>query len=455
MSWVNGNPCANLDQLEWPESITPSFDKQRFCENFQASAQAVWSHFLTDQTDGFQHNQATFYTDCGFSKDSTPDANQINACIIQHIVGYNSKVLGGELPGQVQALLRGVAYNAHDGQPQYQFDPFLTFDTPFTSQFSLDPYTRLIHSTQDGISAVAYSFSIDDKYGNFRDASSGFTVDAGGTTALLNKQPFDPYQQYSLNWGFNQGAPAVGNWVSASICGVDIQMSGPGSQRLPLSLDDGAYRNCPIKVTDSFGGTLALELTPSARRAVDTYTGATVSVFGMPVGPTFSGDPLVTSNLSGDDLQSCQSASSLPDLCANVTLSAVWSADPLARDVVYMGLDPKDMPRVNVNLPAAPLAPPDAHRVTWPASAKITTHPQDDGSVLVSWPAAQVGDGARLQYLLYVKNGADWDPAPGCDQYATSCAARLAPNAAMYVIALNNSVSPPSQTPQLFGSYSN
>jgi hypothetical protein len=182
-------------------------------------------------------------------------------------------------------------------------------------------------------------------------------------------------------------------------------------------------------VTDSFGGTLALNLTPSAKRAVDTYTGAFVSVFGIPIGPTFGGDPPVSSNLNDDELQSCQRGSSLADLCANVTLSAVWSADPLARDVVYMGMDPKDMPRVNVNLPAAPVAPPDAHRVTWPPSASISTRPQDDGSVLVSWPAAQVGDGARLQYLLYLKNGAGWDPVPGCDQYATSCAPRFGPNA--------------------------
>jgi hypothetical protein len=98
------------------KNITPSFDKQGFCRDFRTAAQSVWNHFLTDETDGFQHNQATFYQDCGFPKDSTPDANLTNACIIQHIVGYNSDVLGGELPGQVQALLRGVAYNTQDGQ---------------------------------------------------------------------------------------------------------------------------------------------------------------------------------------------------------------------------------------------------------------------------------------------------------------------------------------------------
>jgi len=110
-----------------------------------------------------------------------------------------------------------------------------------------------------------------------------------------------------------------------------------------------------------------------------------------------------------------------------VTLSATWAGDPLARDIVYMGLEPKAMPRVNVNLPAAPKLPPG--------------------------PAARVGNGAKLEYLLYVKNGANWDPVGDCDQSATSCHARLGTTASLYVIAVNTSATPPTQTPQLFGCY--
>jgi hypothetical protein len=452
---------------------------------------------------------------------------------------------------------------------------------PFGSQFALDPYTRLIHSNQDGIAAVAYSFSIDDKYGNFRDASSGFIVDAGGTSALDNNQPYDPYQQYKMNWGYNRGVytlvtlqpdldlanlepqlqalaeqnqkrpllirqgdqvavlgqvpdtawkltdplvtldqlqtlakdiaayqdvvdhtfggssvfpatvldlsapnprdigsldldgpnswpafllgdfvlqqnaaiPPVGNWVTASVCGVDVALNGPGSQRLPLRFQDGSYQKCTIKVTDSFGGMMTLDLTPAAQDLNDTYTGAKVSAYGLPIGETFSGEPLVTSNLIAGDLQTCQRNSSLPDLCQAVTLSATWADDPLARDVVYMGLDPKAMPRVNVNLPAAPKLPPDTQQVTWPQDATITALPQNDGTVLVSWPAAHILSGARLQYLLYVKTSVNWDPVIGCDQSATSCRTKLDDSAELYVIAVNNSASPPTQTPQLFGCY--
>jgi hypothetical protein len=458
MAWVNGNPCAAPGELVWPDNTGTAFDKTGFCKQFHATVQAVWNHFLTDETDGFEHHQADFYTDCNLPAKNTPtpDANLTNACIIQHIVGYNSKVLGGQLPGQVQAILRGVAYDAQDGSQQYQFDPFLTFEVPFTSQFSLDPYTRLIHSTRDGVSAVAYSFSIDDKYGNFRDASSGFIVDAGGTTALDNKQPFDPYQQYKLNWGFNQqdaSLSTIGNWTSGSVCGVEFPLDGAGSQRLPFTFQNGAYQPCPIKLTDTFGGSLALTVTPVEQRPVDSYTGSTVSLWSLPIGSTFSGQPPITSNLSVADMQACRANSSLADLCANVTVSATWAADPLARDVVYMGLHPEAMPRVNINLPAAPRVPPDAQQVTWPPDASITSQPQSDGTVLVTWPAARVGSGAQLQYLLYVKNAANWDPVGGCDQSATSCRAKLEPTASVYVIAVNTSAAPQTQTPQLFGCY--
>ncbi|MBV8885809.1 MAG: hypothetical protein JO235_17690 [Chroococcidiopsidaceae cyanobacterium CP_BM_RX_35] len=70
----------------------------------------------------------------------------------------------------------------------------------------------------------------------------------------------------------------------------------------------------------------------------------------------------------------------IPNEKQDITVDGV----PLARDVVYMGLDPKDMPRVNVNLPAAPPNPPDPNAVSWPPNATITTQLQSDGTVLVS-----------------------------------------------------------------------
>ncbi|UBF29990.1 hypothetical protein K9N68_37950 (plasmid) [Kovacikia minuta CCNUW1] len=590
MNQLNNTSQVNSSS-NWPDGIQSSFNKQNFCDRFLTTVKDVWLHFLTDQNDGFNKNTASFYKDCGLS-DSTPSEIQKNACIIQHIVGYNSQVLGGELPGQVQALLRGVAYDPTDGSQQYQYDPFLTFAAPYTSQFNLNPFTRLIHSKTDGIGATAYSFSIDDKYGNFRDASSGFMIDAGGTTALENQQPYDPYQQYQLNLSYNRdsfslimiqsgtnlasiqpqlqaiapqyknrpflikqgtnlsvlghatgtnwkltqplvtqaqlqiaadqekirtggathfyqdiidytfGSKSIfpttplnvnapnsqaiglldfdlesdwpdgeailygyisqqnadasiqGNWVSANVCGVDIAINGSGSQRLPLKFAAGAYQPCSITLKDSFGDAMALKLTLVSKQVTDTYTGASVNVWGLPIGDQFSNSPPITSNLSATDLQYCQnnSTATVSGLCNAINLSAVWAGDPLARDVVYMGLAPKDMPRVNINLPAAPPNPPNPNQVNWPPKATMAFQPQKDGTVLVSWPPAVVGSNKPLQYLLYVQNGASWQPQ-ACDQSQTSCSVKLGASATVYVIAVNNAVSPPSQTPQLFGCY--
>lgn len=238
MFWVKGNPCDNMDSFtssDWPDGLGGSvskFDKPNFCNKFKQAVTNVWTHFKDDPVDGYNgtqgynddpppiknNNKLGFMKDCGLydpkrKYEDGPkkgeiipppsDVNSINACILQHIVGYNSKVLGGDLPGQVQAILRGVAYEPKGDGVQYQYDPFLTFTVPYESKFNLDPFTRLIHNPNDGVDAVAYSFSIDDKYGNFRDISSGFIIDAGGVSALENKRPYDPYQQYRAVWGYN------------------------------------------------------------------------------------------------------------------------------------------------------------------------------------------------------------------------------------------------------------
>lgn len=595
--WVNqnGQPCSTsvMNQLVWPDGITSTFNKQNFCNQFSATVNAVWTHFLTDSQDGFQSNQAQFYADCGLTN-TNPDPDSINACIIQHIVGYNSKIEGGKLPGQVQALLRGVAYDPTDGNPQYQYDPFLTFAAPYNSQFNLNPFTRLIHSKTDGIGAVAYSFSIDDKYGNFRDASSGIIVDAGGTSALDNQQPYDPYQQYTVNWGYNRdpfslvlvqsgvklatiqtqlqsiaqqnqnrpflikrdqnlsvfghdsgnswkltqslvtldqlqvlakqeydstngathyyqdlidytfGTKSIfptsplnvnavnsqdiglldfdqpsdwgegqallygfitqqnadmsvkGNWTSATVCGLPITIARPGAQRLPLQFANGVYQPCTISMTDTYNETLTFTLTPEFKQVTDNYTGAQVSVWSLPIGDQFSGSPLIASSLKDSDLQTClQNSSSgrVSGLCNNVTLSAVWSGDPLSRDVVYMGLDPKNMPRVNVNLPPAPSEPVDPNVVSWPSNAAITFQPQNNEMVRVRWSTAVAGSNKPLKYLLYVQDGANWNLQQQCDQSQTYCDVKASSSLRVYVIAQNNAVQPPFQTPQLFGCY--
>jgi hypothetical protein len=588
---------GQFNPSDWPDGIGPKFDRQDFCNHYLTTVRDVWVHFLKNSTEGFNDHSLDFYKDCGLYDPNQPNippptdptGNLKNACIIQHIVGYVSGVLGGQLPGEVQALLRGVAYNPKDGldpaNKQYQYDPFLTFAAPYNSKFNLNPYTRLIHSPKDGIGAVSYSFSIDDKYGNFRDASVGILIDAGGTTILDNKQPYDPYQQYSMNWGYNRDkftllsvAPGVtlenvqdklaaiaannnnqpflikqdqnisvfghaavtgdtwkltnplvtlaqlqyaaqqehdrtngastdyqtlinylfgnstiknpissifpsyawdgsstnptvglldfdaggsgwdtgkailygnyisqqnadipqkGNWVSADAtkCGIPtpVTISGPGSQRLPVRLG----QPCQVTLTDSFKENLVFQLTPVSKQVQDKYTGATVTVTSLPTGDQTSGDPATTSNLTANDLKFCTDNTTVGRMtgyCNNINVSAVWSADPLSRDVVYMGLDPTNMPRVNVNLPNAPPTAPDTSQVSWPTNAAITVQ-QRGTNVIVSWTPAVASE--PVNYTVYQWNGSGWPPV--ClNISATTCSfPGQAQGIYLYAIAVN------------------
>ena len=57
---------------------------------------------------------------------------------------------------------------------------------------NLFPHTRLVNEATDGLDAPgAYAFSIDDRFGNFRERGSGFLFDVGGSTKLLNQDPYD------------------------------------------------------------------------------------------------------------------------------------------------------------------------------------------------------------------------------------------------------------------------
>lgn len=642
MFWVKNkdNPafCADktrLEQMKWPDHVCKydskksvqdcTFKHQYFCEKFQESVKVVWDHFTNDPVDGFNPNQKEVWRKCGFPNAPYPtDDNTKNFCIIQQIVGYDSKVLGGDLPGRVQALLRGVAFEGNDpydpNHPsvpkadvqQWQFDPFLTFAAPYNSQFNLNPYTRLVHdSGKDGLGSVSYSFSIDDKYGNFRDAASGFTVDAGGVTALENKRPYDPYQQYTVTWGYNRdqfslawldtgtdlngiqaklqqiadnhgkrpfllrqgdklavlghdgdGAwhltnplttksdlealaaqekenskgknhtyqdlidrvflkkpadvfpsqalnvdavseqailvldfdvdtgwpagearlydqitlkkadvPQANNWVSLTTCGHQVPVRGPGAQTLPLGYDTAkGYLPCEIVAKDKFGDELKLSMAPEKKTGIiDNYTGSKVTdwttLWSFPTGKKHTGEPPVTSDLSAKDLQYCIDNSSayfsVSGFCANVNVSAVWAGAPLARDVVYMGLDYVNMPRVGVSIAQPPKKGPDPDAVFWPNGAKVSGELLPDGeTVHVTWPKAIITSGKPLNYSLTfggqfqascnTQHNPDVNPNTYCDVKITKGDKT---SKKMDVVAINYTGKPVTQSVLLEGTF--
>lgn len=153
----------------------------------------------------------------------------------------------------------------------YHFDGFLHFWPPFESDFNLNPYARVIHTPgtrtwvgtpPPGLNAPgAYSFSIDDFYGNFGGPGSTLVVAFGkpalntvpNNTRMPNPEPYDPYQQYFVTVG--------SGWSTIDICGTKVnipQENGSGiSFSTPFSFWTAEGKRipepCVVTVTDKDG----------------------------------------------------------------------------------------------------------------------------------------------------------------------------------------------------------
>lgn len=317
-AWLKPNdPCSNENIgkiTTWP-SNSAQFDKRAFCNAFRDTVQYVWD--LNDD----------HLEDCGATIDP-------NMCIIQRIVGYNSTVLSGKEPESVQAILRSVPYGKKGEALQYHFDKWLLFWAPYNSLFNLDPYTHLIHDDQDGVNAVAYSFSIDDKYGNYREKASGFIVDVGGDSLLLNKQYYDPYEQYFINW--------AGGWNKATVCGRDVTINKlPGNARIFMWKNGQKTPYCDITLYADDTHFMKFRITETAQSVADSYTGLS----GKTIHEINHVDPQYCAQNSSPELK---------QLCAQTTLSPV-----LEGELAYVSLSDKDKPTVNLNVPPAPDITPE------------------------------------------------------------------------------------------------
>ena len=154
---------------EWP-SDNPKFDKDAFCRDFQQSVRYVWKAFSNSP-------------ECAQRSGADQDA-----CTVDAIVTFKSNDKG-KLNETVQALMRSVPYVEYGkGNVRWSFDKFLLNWPPAVSAFNLFPYVGLVHNATWGVDAPgAYSFSIDDRYGNYQNRGSGFSVDIGGGKHLLTR----------------------------------------------------------------------------------------------------------------------------------------------------------------------------------------------------------------------------------------------------------------------------
>jgi hypothetical protein len=263
--WIDGTPCADISKItSWP-SDKPAFNKQAFCDAFQATVKWVWDLYLVDP---YTVNQCKAFS-----------AKQQKYCTLASVVGYKSGPQGGRQPESVQALLRSLPWG--DGMPmgtlQYQWDKFLHYWAPPESIFNLNPFIPFIKANRTGIRAKSgYSFSIDDQWGNYQDLASGAIIDIGGETALLNRESFDPYQQYRLS------LPA--GWHHATVCGRPIELRKQGQPITFSFWKDGArIPFCDIVLYPKVGNTLVFKyrLVENTSTVVDQWTGLDWEVQGF------------------------------------------------------------------------------------------------------------------------------------------------------------------------------
>jgi len=236
---------------------TPVIDKAGFCSAFKKTVDFIWADFAANST-----------LEPRADSPNSPFCSQLAQadkqahCIVANIIGYtnlvsnfnadnckqcpnadplicpnscNVEALRNEV---VQGLLRSVPWTpagdpvACAGCPStdpsvcplfacvtpatrspaatlYHRNKFLHFWALSPSPYNLNPYARFVH--KDVSAPGAYSFSIDDFYGNFGGRGSTLIIDVGGVSHVPNHEPFDPFKQYSA--GVGEG------WHHVDVCG--------------------------------------------------------------------------------------------------------------------------------------------------------------------------------------------------------------------------------------------
>jgi hypothetical protein len=341
--WVRADPCATLANIsEWP-STQPEFSKTQFCSAFRQTAIFVWNSFYNsaNQVDPITGKPIP-YTGCinftGADKDQ---------CTVDAIIAFKSTDKG-VLNQSVQALLRNVPYGSFT-QTRYSFDKFLLFWPSYGSIFNLFPYARLVHSANGGVDAPgAYSFSIDDRFGNFQSRGSGFIIDIGGSTKISNRDPYDFWEQYRVS--FAKG------WDHATVCGHPFAIPGKLGAAAPISfwLNGVPTSSCDVVLYKDAAGTqyAKFQVGEESKQVTDIYTGLTKTVTQLKWDsnycPANSTPALVMPPVS---------------VCTNSNLAFTGVAQPTAKDPIadpgeaYVSLSDPDKPLVTLTIPQ-PVFPP-------------------------------------------------------------------------------------------------
>lgn len=306
---AGNNPCNDAAILD----AAPVIDKRGFCEAFKRTVDYLWKDFAP-QCPG--------------------RGEEADRCITSAIIGYyvkNSKynpdectkcpnddekicprecALEAQRNESTQAIQRGLPWTP-SGEPKecggcpstdplkcpsrcimpekvspsaklYHHDKFLHFWADYPSTYNLNPFARFVHNEANGLAAQgAYSFSIDDFYGNFGGPGSTLIIDVGGTSNMQNREPFDPYKQYRSGLGTG--------WHHATVCGRNYSLPASAPANVGLSAPISFWSNgekksdCEVRLfpTADESKYVAFKLEEVTFNVVDSYTGKTHGVQGL------------------------------------------------------------------------------------------------------------------------------------------------------------------------------
>jgi len=272
----------------------------------------IWKEFLPQcpSTRGDAQDRCVTAAIIGYDlKNSSFDPNLCKKCPNENeAICPRSCSLEAQRNASVQALMRGLPW-VPPGDPatctvcpdtlncpskciqpqtpsasarQYNLDKYLHFWADYGSIYNLNPFARFVHNYTNGLAAPgAYSFSIDDFYGNFGGPGSTLLIDVGDFQSLPNKEPFDPYKQYSV--GFGTG------WHHGSVCGRDVFLPASAPANVGLAAPFQFWRNgtplqeCEVRAyaTADTSKYIAFQLKEVPIQVVDTYTGKTFTAYGL------------------------------------------------------------------------------------------------------------------------------------------------------------------------------
>jgi len=303
------DPCNDANSLAIQQA--PVIDREGFCKAYKRTVDFIWTEFAAfcSEQSGPNLDRCTVQKIIGYDKKSGYDPTKCTKCV-GHPDTCPSSCIAEQISNEsVQALQRGLPWTA-SGPPEecggcpshqastcpatcvfpkvlsdtaklYHYDKFLHFWSPYSSVYNVNPYARFVHSPDGLASPGAYSFSIDDFYGNFGGIGSTLIIQAGGYSQMPNQEPFDPYKQYFANMGTG--------WDHASVCGRSYRLPASSPPNVGLSVPLSFWSNgnklaqCEIRIypTADESKYVTFVVKEVSFDAKDSYTGRTQTVQGL------------------------------------------------------------------------------------------------------------------------------------------------------------------------------